>query len=387
MTDLEILNNWIQGARDLDLENAKSTSASLSLVLEIKRIVKRIITVNGLPAQVYSVERSSKSWTRELFEDVTQDVVLGLLKKKQFRFFGQDNGYFLNIAGFRSLLTQQVYQTLLDVQRPTIEGNLSGRAVEILSKDPFVCNHLTDGRKLYELRNVRGLERELNDELVRVAANIVLPHRELADVKNDIDRLPRIMTDKTLAKVLEQICTALMCPIDRSFLDRVFRYCLHDLVPNQQSIDEILKITPESEDDDEINANWLKGHEPTEYQEGGIRHQKDQFSESQMSSSEKVWKGFAMKMAEAISDDLKMAMLVLGGVAGLRQAQIGEQLQLSAGRISQLQQEIAGRFEIVRNAFVADLDSDSLKEFETEETQRTIMLMIARELNLMGYRI
>lgn len=386
MNENETLSFWISGARDLHTKNAKNTPEALSLIAEIQRIVRRVISLRQIPPQVYSVDRSATTWTKELLEDVTQEVILGLLKKKQFAFLSQDNGYFVNLGGFRSVLKKQVFQTILDIQIPTIEGNLSERAVKIMSEDPFVSIRTVDGRSFYELRNQRGFQRELDDQLVQIAANIVIPNREKLDHSDDSGRLPRIMTDHTLSAVLEQICLALLCPIDRPFLDRVFRYALHDLVPSQESIEELEKTSVGIEGDDENIDNWLNNLQPTEYQIDE-KYSGTELLEHKFSSSETIWKELANLMASIISEDPKLAGVFLGGVAGLRQIQIATNLGVTPGRVTQLMSKLNEKMSPVRTSFISGLDYESLKEFNLDETQQKIMLMIAAQLNLMGYKI
>jgi hypothetical protein len=63
----------------------RSTSTSgVNIEVVIRQYVRKIINLRGFPAQIYSDDRTLATWTPELYEDVTQDVVLDLIKREQF---------------------------------------------------------------------------------------------------------------------------------------------------------------------------------------------------------------------------------------------------------------------------------------------------------------
>ena len=102
-----------------DSRKSKSTSG-VNLEIVIHKGVRKIIASKGFPAQIYSDNRTLTTWTPELYEDVTQDVVLDLIKREQFAYIAD---HAVHIGGlFNILISRQ--KLLKEPDRSALEQYL-----------------------------------------------------------------------------------------------------------------------------------------------------------------------------------------------------------------------------------------------------------------------
>jgi hypothetical protein len=347
----------------------------------IRQYVRKIINTRGFPAQIYSDDRTMATWTPELYEDVTQDVVLDLINREQFAYIAE---HAVHIGGLLNILKKQTARSLFNVQRETIEGNLSKRSIEILVVHPFGMTGKIDGVDYYDFRNQSRLRRLLEKPEINRAVNVVRSFpREIVQQKES-NRLPRFFKDETLRKILFQVLTILGAPITRQFLDKVFRRAFDDYVITTVDIDLAFNENELNNDNFDHDPKFLNSDERTQLSSNDMNTGIDEPTRE----LELDAKAGALELiiADSIVESLTpvpnqyVVPILLGLSQGRRQNAIARELGIAPARVTQLLQSIGEITQKKLEKISDDLDEDSLDMLGNNQAQSVIMDLVVQKM-------
>jgi hypothetical protein len=369
-------------AEDVPARRSRSTSSSgANIEAVIRQYVRKIISTRGFPAQIYSDDRTLATWTTELYEDVTQDVVLDLINREQFAYIAE---HAVHIGGLLNILKKQTARSLFNIQRETIEGNLSKRSIEILEVQPFGMTGKIDGVDYYDFRNSSRLRCHLEKPEINRAVNVVRSFpREIVQQK-ETTRLPRFFKDETLQKILHQILTILGAPITRQFLDKVFRRAFDDYVITTVDIDLVFNENELNSDNFDHDSKFLNSDERTQLSSNDMNTSIDEPTR-ELELDAKAGE-LELIIADSIVDALTpvpnqyVVPILLGLSQGRRQNVIARELGIAPARVTQLLQAVG---EITRKKLEKlsdDLDEESLSMLGNNQAQSVIMDLVVQKM-------
>lgn len=363
-----------------DSRKSKSTSG-VNLEIVIHKGVRKIIASKGFPAQIYSDNRTLTTWTPELYEDVTQDVVLDLIKREQFAYIAD---HAVHIGGLFNILKRQILRSLLNIQTETIEGNLSKRSIAILEVAPFGMTSEGDGVDYYDFRNLNRLRRLLGKPEINQAVNVVRSFPREIIQQIETTRLPRVFKDESLKEILNQILKILGAPITRQFLDNVFRRAFDDFVITTVDIDLIFTDSEQNNDNFENEEKFLNSDERTGLSSPEMSTKLEEPKskvdiDSQAGELELIIANFIVEALTPVPNQ-HVVPILLGLSQGRRQTVIARELGIVPARVTQLLKTIGEITQKKIEIMTQDLDEDSLIMLGNNQAQSKIMDLVVQKM-------
>lgn len=361
--------------------NRPTSTSGRNIEAVIRQYVRKIINRRGFPAQIYSDDRSLTTWTPELYEDVTQDIVLDLMKRGQFAYIAE---HAVHVGGLLNILKKQTMRSLLNIQRETIEGNLSRRSVEILEVKPFGMTGKSDGVDYYDFRNTTRLRRLLEKPEINQAVNIVRSFPREIVQQTEATRLPRFFKDETLQEILNQILVILGAPITRPFLDKVFRRTFDDFVITTVDIEPFFADNEQNSDNSDHESKYLNSDERTKLSDNDMNTKTNEPEtelelDTKSSELELVIANFIVEALTPVPNQ-HVVPILLGLSQGRRQNVIARELGIAPARVTQLLQTMGEITQKKLDTMADDLDYESLLMLGNNQAQSKIMELVVKKM-------
>ena len=275
-------------------------------------------------------------------------------------------------------------RSLLNIQRETIEGNLSKRSVEILEVAPFGMTGKNDGVDFYDFRNTTRLRRLLEKSEINRAVSVVRSFPREIVQQTEATRLPRFFKDETLQEILTEVLIILGAPITRPFLDQVFRRAFDDFVITTVDIELVFVDNEQNSDNSNNETKFLNSDERTELSPNDMKTNFDEPRtelelDAKPSELELVIANFIIDALTPVPNQ-HVVPILLGLSQGRRQNVIAHELGIAPARVTQLLQTIGEITQKKLETMADDLDDQSLLMLGNNQVQSKIMELVVKKM-------